>query len=104
MSIDIKSLTQTQPRGVGDNRSVSDTSRSSRTTIGTGLPAAMGDRITLTETARRLSTLEQNAKGQPSVDQDKVAAIRQAIQEGRYEVDARSVAANLMKTENWYPS
>ncbi|MCG5501214.1 flagellar biosynthesis anti-sigma factor FlgM, partial [Ectothiorhodospira lacustris] len=81
----------------------SDIARGSRSGGGAaGLSGPAGDKVTLTETARRLSTLEQDAKAQPAVDQEKVAAIRLAIQEGRYEVNAESVANNILKTEDLF--
>lgn len=103
MSIDIKSLTQSQTRGAGDSRGASDVSRPGSNSSASKTTAPEGDKVTLTETARRLTNLEQNAKAQPTVDQEKVAAIRQAIQEGRYQVNADSVAGNIMKNEALYP-
>ncbi|MBK1673458.1 flagellar biosynthesis anti-sigma factor FlgM [Ectothiorhodospira shaposhnikovii] len=103
MSIDIKSLTQSQTRGAGDSRGASDVSRPGSNSSASKTTAPEGDKVTLTETARRLTNFEQNAKAQPTVDQEKVAAIRQAIQEGRYQVNADSVAGNIMKNEALYP-
>ncbi|EHQ52159.1 anti-sigma-28 factor FlgM [Ectothiorhodospira sp. PHS-1] len=102
MSIDIKNLTQTQPRSAGESRGASDVAKGARSGGGTGFSGPVGDKVTLTETARRLSTLEQNVRAQPSVDQEKVEAIRQAIQEGRYEVNAESVANKILKTEDLF--
>jgi len=105
MSIDIKNLSQTQPRATGDGRTVTD----SRGTRGgesqdrpaTGAGAGAGsDQVTLTDTARRLSDLTQTASAQPAVDAERVSQIRQAIAEGSYQVNAERVADKLLQAED----
>jgi negative regulator of flagellin synthesis FlgM len=100
MSIDIKNLSQSQPRPTGDGRGVGDT-RGARGTESESRAGHRdsGDQVTLTETARRLSDVVQTASAQPAVDSQRVEEIRRAIQEGRYEVNAERVAEKLMKTE-----
>ncbi|MFP4080380.1 MAG: flagellar biosynthesis anti-sigma factor FlgM [Ectothiorhodospira sp.] len=99
MSIEIKNLNQAQPRASGDSRSTPEAARGGRGPQGGATATGPGDQVTLTETARRLSDLEQNAAAQPEVDSQRVEALRQAIAEGRYEVDAQSVAEKLINTE-----
>lgn len=100
MSIDIKNLSQTQPRGAGEGHGVNE-SRGPRAE-GEARPGqgARDDQVTLTETARRLSEVVQTASAQPTVDRNRVEEIRQAIQEGRYEVNPVRIAEKLMKTED----
>jgi negative regulator of flagellin synthesis FlgM len=100
MSIDIKNLSQTQPRGAGEGRGVNDT-RGTRTEGEPRPGQGPGDdHVTLTDTARRLSEVVQTATAQPAVDRNRVEEIRQAIQEGRYEINPERIAEKLMKTED----
>ncbi|OOG27136.1 flagellar biosynthesis anti-sigma factor FlgM [Thioalkalivibrio denitrificans] len=100
MSIDIKNLSQSQPRATGDGRAVNEHrgARGSEGDSRSGQGVAT-DQVTLTDTARRLSDVVQTVAAQPVVNKERVEQIRQAIQEGRYEVSAERVAEKLMKTE-----
>lgn len=97
MSIEIKNLAQAharasnEGRGVAENRNgpVPDGSASQGRSSG-------ADRVTLTNS---LSDLAQTASEQPAVDSKKVNEIRQAIQEGRYEVSPERIAAGLIRME-----
>jgi negative regulator of flagellin synthesis FlgM len=46
-----------------------------------------------------LAALEQTIKGMPVVDEARVAEIRRAIEEGRYEVNAERIADKLIRAE-----
>ncbi len=60
---------------------------------------AAGDTVTLTDTASRLKSLENTLSDLPSVDSGKVAAFREAIMNGSYQVDPGRVADKLLKFE-----
>lgn len=100
MSMDIKNLTQTPPRTTGEGRGVAE-----NTAVRSGVAApgkdggGSGDRVTLTDTARRLSDLTRTVSEQPAVDRNRVDEIRQAIQEGRYEVNPQRIADRLIAME-----
>jgi negative regulator of flagellin synthesis FlgM len=55
--------------------------------------------VSLTDGAARLKRLEQALSGVPVVDQARVAAIKELIHAGRYEVDAEKVAQKLLNFE-----
>lgn len=100
MSMDIKNLTQSQPRTANEGRGVAESG-----TVRTGSAAkanesgSSGDRVTLTDTARRLSDLTRTVSEQPAVDQKRVDEIRAAIQQGRYEVNSERIADRLIAME-----
>lgn len=100
MTMEIKNLTQSQPRTANEGRNVAE---SGNVRHGAGALAkdggTGGDRVTLTETAVRLSELTRTVSEQPAVDQARVAEIRAAIQEGRYEVNAERIAERLIAME-----
>jgi negative regulator of flagellin synthesis FlgM len=100
MSMDIKNLTQTQPRTAGEGRSVAE---NAGVRTGGAAPGkdggGGGDRVTLTDTARRLSELTSTVSEQPAVDTQRVEQIRQAIQDGSYRVNPERIAERLIEME-----
>ncbi|MGM0676988.1 flagellar biosynthesis anti-sigma factor FlgM [Ectothiorhodospira marina] len=103
MSIEVKNLSQPQARGASDSRGTTESARGGKGAGQAPSPADnTADKITLTGAARRLSDLEQTAASQPQVDEKRVAELRQAIQDGSYQVNAQDVAEGLMKSENLF--
>lgn len=61
--------------------------------------AAGGNPVSITDQARRLASLEQAVHSLPVVNEARVAQIRLAIEEGRYQVDPERIADKLLRTE-----
>lgn len=61
--------------------------------------SAGGSPVSITDQARRLASLEQAVHGMPVVNEARVAQIRLAIEEGRYQIDAERIADKLLRTE-----
>lgn len=59
-----------------------------------------GDRVSLTSTASRLKDIEQELANASPVDGDKVAAVKSAITNGEYEVDADRIADKMLSFED----
>ena len=55
--------------------------------------------VQITDQARRLAALERAVNDAPVVNEARVAAVRQAIEEGRYEVVPERVADKLLRME-----
>ncbi|MBK6599819.1 MAG: flagellar biosynthesis anti-sigma factor FlgM [Proteobacteria bacterium] len=55
--------------------------------------------VTITETARHMATLEKALAGLPAINDLRVAAVRRAIDEGRYQVDSDRVAIKLLASD-----
>jgi negative regulator of flagellin synthesis FlgM len=65
-----------------------------------GNPASQaGDTVTLTSSARSLQKIEEAVAKAPVVNAGKVAAIKQAINSGTYQIDAGRVADKLLQFE-----
>jgi negative regulator of flagellin synthesis FlgM len=62
--------------------------------------AATADQVTFTGSALALQKLGQAVADAPVVNAQKVAAVKQSIQNGTYQVDAGSVADKLLQFEN----
>lgn len=64
-------------------------------------PIAPGsDSVSLTESARRLSELASEAAAGEAVDVSRVEAVRQALDDGVYEIDPRNIAERLLALDN----
>ena len=61
--------------------------------------AQASDTVTLTNSARSLQKIEEAVAKAPIVNAAKVAAVKQAVQAGTYQIDAGRVADKLLKFE-----
>ena len=66
----------------------------------TAAPSA--DHVTLTGSARILQKLSEAVAGAPVVNAAKVAAVKQAVQTGSYQVDSGRVADKLLNFERGF--
>lgn len=57
------------------------------------------DKVTLTDAQSQLRALEQKAMNVNAENNDRIAQLREAINNGSYKVDADQVADKLMQTE-----
>jgi negative regulator of flagellin synthesis FlgM len=55
--------------------------------------------VQITDSAKQLAALEQTLQGSAPVNTAKVSAIRQAIEDGRYEIKADVIADKLLRVE-----
>lgn len=56
--------------------------------------------VRITDQARQLAALESAVQAAPVVNEARVAAVRLAVEEGRYEVDPERVADKLLRMEH----
>jgi negative regulator of flagellin synthesis FlgM len=61
--------------------------------------AQSSDHVTLTDSARSLQKIEEAIAKTPVVDTAKVAAIKQAVSSGTYQIDTGRVADKLLQFE-----
>ncbi|VAW73945.1 hypothetical protein MNBD_GAMMA12-3748 [hydrothermal vent metagenome] len=61
------------------------------------------DSVRLTQSGKQLSELASRIDNIPSVDSDKVDAIKKAIANGDYEIDAERIASKLTNFESLLP-
>ncbi len=62
-----------------------------------GTPAA--DQVTLTSSARSLQKLEETIASTPVVNTAKVAAVKQQLSSGTYQIDSSRVAGKLLQVD-----
>jgi negative regulator of flagellin synthesis FlgM len=85
-------------KGSNSNSVVADKAQGEASAAGT--PGAQtGDTVTLTDSARSLQKIEEAVARAPVVNASKVAAVKQAIHSGTYQVDAGRVAEKLLQFE-----
>lgn len=66
---------------------------------GSGPSPADGADLHLTGAARNLASIEQALRAMPAVDELRVAAVRQRLQDGSYEIEPQRVADRLLRME-----
>lgn len=60
---------------------------------------AANEQVELTSTAQKLDEVLANLSGEPIVDRQKVDAVKQALSEGRYQVDSATIAQKLIEID-----
>lgn len=58
------------------------------------------DQLSLTTSAQLLKELSDAVDSSSGIDRDRVAAIKQALEDGSYQVDAARIADKLLKLED----
>jgi len=61
--------------------------------------ASSADVVSITQSGLLMSKLEELVQGTPVVDSERVAALKDAVASGTYEIDDRRVAERLLKLE-----
>jgi negative regulator of flagellin synthesis FlgM len=87
------------PKGSNSSGAVADKSQAE----GSAAPASTsqtGDHVTLTNSARSMQKIEQAVAQAPVVNTAKVASIKQAVNNGTYQVDAGRVAGKILQFES----
>jgi negative regulator of flagellin synthesis FlgM len=99
MAVSIKiSDFQNRPVQAGTDKSVSRTGDGSAAPVETS--ATGSSPVQITDQARQLASLEHAVNSLPVVNESRVAEIRLALEEGRYQVNAERIADKLLRTEN----
>lgn len=62
-------------------------------------PTNRGDQVSLTPTAQQLRSLEEQVAAQPVVDTQKVNAVKDALANGSFEINAERIAGKMMSLE-----
>lgn len=70
--------------------------------VNTGKTDDVQDRVTLTDMQGQLRALEQKAQGVPDGHQERIAQLRDAINNGSYQVNAQKIADRLLQTETLF--
>ena len=84
----------------GSNSNAVVTDKQGETAESNAPAAQTGDQLTLTSSARSLQKIEEAIAQTPVVNSSKVAAVKQAISSGTYQVNSASVADKLLKFES----
>src|SRR5262245_41609136 len=88
---------QNRPVQAGTEKSVT---RAGDAAQGTAEGAvAQGSPVQITDQARQLAALEQAVQSAPVVNEARVAEIRGAIEEGRYQINPERIADKLLRAE-----
>ncbi len=58
------------------------------------------DSVELSAEAQSMNRLEENLARLPDVDAERVASLKQAIADGRFEIDAERIAQNMLNQDD----
>lgn len=61
---------------------------------------ARRDSVNLSAEAQSMNRLEENLAKLPDVDSERVASLKNAIAEGRFEIDAERIAQNMLNQDD----
>lgn len=92
------SINTTGPRGRSSN-GVSNTPPETTRTGTTEQTGKGKDDVVLSSEAQNLNRLQASISNMPDVDMERVAAIKQAIAEGKFEINAERIAENMLNQE-----
>jgi len=84
----------------GSSSNAVATDKQSEATPVNPAPTQSADQVTLTSSARSLQKIEETIAKTPVVNTSKVAAVKQSINSGTYQVDSGRVADKLLKFES----
>jgi negative regulator of flagellin synthesis FlgM len=87
---------QNRPVQVGAGKSASN---ARDTAVSPADKPASGSPVHITDQARQLAALEQAVQSAPIVNEARVAAVRSAIEEGRYEVEPERIADKMLRMD-----
>jgi len=81
------------------DRQVSSITRDGGSSTSSSHSSTQGDKVSITDMAGRLRSLEQKLANQSEVDQSHVNEVREAISRGEYKVNPDRVADKMMDFE-----
>ncbi len=84
-------------RNVSGIKKSDDVKKASQHDHDTGTSA---DKVTLTDTAAKLKSLESELSSQPVVDNNKVKNVQTSIQSGTYKMDPERIADKMINFES----
>ena len=86
-------------KGSNSNGVVADKPQQGESSAAGVSASQTGDTVTLTSSARSLQKIEETVAKAPVVNAAKVAAVKQAINSGNYQIDAGRIADKLLQFE-----
>ena len=86
-------------KGSNSNAAVTDKPQRGENSAASVAAPQSGDTVTLTNSARSLQKIEETVAKAPVVNAAKVAAVKQAVNSGTYQIDAGRIADKLLQFE-----
>ena len=104
MPIDINGLPSSAPPPSGDKSRVKGEQPQASSASEQKGKTAQTDTVSLTSTGVHLAEIERTLANVPIVDTKRVEEVKQAITDGRYQVDSARVADKMLSFENALPN
>ena len=90
------------PSGARRNTPVVPSTPKTQPTPAEATESAPQDSVVLSPEAQNFSRLQSKVSNLPDVNMDRVTAIRQAIADGRFEIDPERIAENMLKQDELF--
>jgi len=102
MAHDISGINSNKSSQMGDRNvsSVKNSDDSKKASDSMGSMASSHDKVTLTDTAAKLKSLESDLANQPVVDGGRVKHMQSSIQSGSYEMNPERIADKMINFES----
>ncbi len=100
MTIDINSVGSGQNQNIGVDKANRQNGHESTTARAPASQGSTSDKVTFTGDAAQLRGLEDAVRQTSGVDTKKVEAIKTAITEGKFEINAEKIATKLIELES----
>jgi negative regulator of flagellin synthesis FlgM len=84
----------------GSNSSTAASDKAQNEGSGAAPTAQTGNQLTLSDSARTLQKIEETVAKTPVVNSQKVAAVKQSISAGTYQIDSGRVAGKILQFES----
>lgn len=99
MSIDINGISSSKVHAPTDDSQLKQAVEKQPASSDSG-KSSVGDTVSLSDNAVQLGKVNNSSISAPVVDAQRVEQVKQAIDNGSYEVDAKKVADKLMQFES----
>lgn len=100
MAMDINGLNSNQTNtGKARSGPKVDSAKVSNSPASDAMPHPKGETVNISTEGQTLNRLSQQLDSDTPVNQEKVEALRAAIAEGRYKVDAEAVAGKMLESD-----
>jgi len=100
MVIDINSNFSSGASGASRSRTAAPVSEKPASAAPAPGDSVARDQVVLSEQAQGLKKLQSTISSLPDIDSDRVSALRQAIAEGKFNINAERIAENMLNQED----
>lgn len=101
MTNDISGINSSRPQQTTTQRSNAQSGQTNNANATEATrPTDTADKVSLTNTAEKLKALEKQLSQEPPVNEQKIAQVRAALENGDYQLDPEKIAEKILNFES----